>query len=165
MKSLPDNMARIESTLLVQKSLGDVFAFLNACESHVRFIPNMIEFKQTSPGAFGRVGATAQGLLSYFGLMKIGVQYEIIEHEPNYRLAMKGQIGPILFKDGYILKNKSNRTEITFWLDLHPTGWAKFFAPFMSLIGKIHAYETLRNLKRELAPKESASSRRTPSSQ
>jgi hypothetical protein len=119
----------------------------------------MAEFKQTSPGTFGQVGATAQGLLSYFGLMKIKVQYEIIEHELNQRLAMKGQMCPVLFKDGYILKKNDDQTEIRFWLDLLPTGWAKLLSPLMGLIGKVHAYETLRNLKRELAKTEMASHR------
>jgi hypothetical protein len=119
----------------------------------------MAEFRQTSPGAFGKVGARAQGLLSYFGLVKIRVKYKIIKHEPNHRLAMKGQMGPIIFKDGYTLKKNGNGTEIRFWLDLMPTGWAKLLSPFMGLIGKIHAWETLRNLKRELIKNEIASQR------
>src|ERR1041384_5282400 len=143
-------MAHIESTLLVRQPLEEVFAFLSTAESHAHFIPNMAEFKQTSLGAFGKTGTTAQGLLSYLGLMKIRVQYEIIEHEPNDRLGMKGQIGPVHFKDGYILRRSGTGTEIKFWLDLLPTGWAKFLSPFSGLIGKVHAWETLRNLKREL---------------
>lgn len=150
-------MAHIESTLLVPQSWEDVFAFLNASESHAKFIPNMSEFKQTSPGVFGRVGATARGLLSYFGFIKIGVRYEIIEHDPNHRLAMKGEMGPIHFKDGYILKGKEDGTEIRFWLDLFPGGWARLLSPFMGFIGRIHAWETLRNLRRELAKREIAS--------
>ena len=152
-------MAYIESSVLVHQPLEDVFAFLNSAESHARFIPNMAELGQTSPGAFGKIGTTAQGLLSYFGLMKIRVQYEIIEHELNCQLAMKGQLGPVVFKDGYVLKKNGNGTEIQFWLDLPPTGWTKLLSPFMGLIGKIHAWETLRNLKRELARKEIASRR------
>jgi hypothetical protein len=158
-------MAPIESTLVVQRPLEEVFAFLNAPEGHARFIPNMAEFRQTSSGPFGRIGATAQGLLSYFGLLKIKVQYEIIEHEFNRQLAMNGQMGLVLFRDGYILRRTGSGTEITFWLDLLPTGWAKVFAPFMGLIGRIHAWETLRNLRRELAKREIASSGQAPSSQ
>jgi len=152
-------MARIESTVIVRRALEDVFAFLNASENHARFIPNMAEFRQTSPGAFGKVGATAQGLLSYFGLVNIKVKYKVIKHEPNHRLAMKGQMGPIIFKDGYILKRNGDGTEIRFWLELVPTGWAKILSPFTRLIGKIHAWETLRNLKRELSSFEIASRR------
>jgi hypothetical protein len=89
--------------------------------------------------------------LSYFGVVKIKVKYKIIKHDPNHRLAMKGQMGPIIFKDGYILKRTSSGTKIKFWLDLIPTGWTKLLSPFMGLIGKAHAWETLRNLRRELA--------------
>ena len=152
-------MTHIESTMIVPRPLEEVFAFLNTAESHARFIPNMAEFRQTSPGVFGRVGARAQGVLRYFGLMKIKVPYEIIEHELNRSVAMSGQMGSILFKDGYILRKTGSGTEIKFWLDLLPTGWARLLSPFMGLIGRIHAWETLRNLRQELVKQEFASSR------
>ena len=148
-KNLSNNMARIESTVLVQQPLQAVFAFLNACESHLRFIPRMTQLDQTSPGTFGQIGTTLAGMLNYFGI-RIPVQYEIIEVKPNQQLAMTGKMGPFLFKDGYLLKKKGNGTEIRFWLELIPTGWAKILAPFAGWIGRIHAWETLRNLKREL---------------
>jgi hypothetical protein len=155
-------MARIESTLLVNQSLENVFAFLNTCESHLKFIPRMTELEQTSQGIFGQVGTTLAGMLNYFGI-RIPVKYQVIEVEPNQRLAMKGQVGPVLFKDGYILKKHADGTEIMFWLELLPTRWAKVLSPFMGLVGKIHAWETLRNLKRELDSTEMASSRRSSS--
>lgn len=143
-------MARIESSILVSKSIEDIFAFLNKRESHLKFIPRMIELNQTSTGAFGQIGATAKGLLNYFGV-RIPVDYEIIEHQPNQRLAMKGTMGSVLFKDGYILSPEITSTRITFWLELTMTGLTKLFQPFAGLIGKVHAWETLRNLKREIA--------------
>ena len=153
-------MAPIESTLLVRQPLEEVFAFLNTPESHRNFIPRMTRLDQTSPGTFGKVGTTLSGMLRYFGI-PIPVQYEIIEVEPDQRLAMKGQMGPVLFKDGYILRRNGDGTEIRFWLDLAPTGWTKLLSPFMGLVGKIHAWETLRNLKRELAKTEIASPSRS----
>jgi hypothetical protein len=155
-------MASIESSIIVQNPLEDVFSFLNRCESHLNFIPRMTALNQTSPGSFGQVGTTLSGMLNYFGT-RIPVQYEIIEVEPNRRLAMKGQMGPIFFQDGYVLSKNGAGTELKFWLDLVPMRWAKVFSPFMGLVGKIHAWETLRNLKRELA-EEIATSERTPSS-
>jgi len=164
-------MARVESSILVPESAEEVFSFLNAYESHLKFIPRMTQLDQTSPGAFGQVGATLSGMLNYFGF-RIPVQYAIIEHELNHRLAMQGKMGPVLFKDGYLLKKNGDGTEIKFWLDLMPTGWAKVFSPFAGLIGSIHAWETLRNLTRELREWEIASHRdasqssgRAPSSQ
>ena len=151
-------MARIESTLVVHQPLEDVFAFLNTCEGHLRFIPRMTHLEQTSPGVFGQVGTTLSGVLNYFGI-RIPVQYEIIEVESDRRLAMKGKMGPVLFKDGYILETNANGSEIKFWLDLNPAGWAKILSPFMGLVGKIHAWETLTNLKRELMKNQLASRR------
>lgn len=142
-------MPRIESSILVPKSVEDTFSFLNERKSHLNFIPRMIALHQTSQGEFGRVGTTAEGMLNYIGV-KIPVQYEIIEHQLNQRLAMKGKMGPVVFKDGYVLSSNKDGTQIKFWLELNPNGWAKVFLPFARLIGKIHAWETLRNLKREL---------------
>ncbi|MBC7876332.1 MAG: hypothetical protein H7Y59_04100 [Anaerolineales bacterium] len=142
-------MSRIESAISVTRSIEDVFTFLSKRESHLNFIPRMIKLTQTSQGDFGRVGSTADGMLNYFGI-KIPVQYEIIEHESINKLAMKGLMGPVSFKDGYILSKRADSTEIKFWLELNPTGWTKIFTPFMGLIGKVHAWETLRNLKREI---------------
>lgn len=142
-------MARIEASILVSKSVEDTFSFLNIAENHSKFIPNMVAFHKTSSGPFGRVGATAQGTLRYLG-QKMEVPYEIIEHEKNEKLAMKGALGPIVFKDGYILNPSRGGTQIKFWLELTMTGLAKIVSPFGSLIGKIHANETLINLKKAL---------------
>lgn len=148
-------MTRIESSILVPKPIEDVFSFLNTCESHLKFIPRMKEFNQTTQGVFGKVGTTITGMLNYFGI-RIPVQYEIIEIEQNHRLAMKGQMGPVQFKDGYVLGAAQKGAQIKFWLELTPTGWTKIFSPLAGLIGKVHAWETLRNLKTELNKIEEA---------
>ncbi|SRR6266498_4319313 len=142
-------MARIESSILVSKSVEDIFTFLNVPENHAKFIPNMIEFNKTSSGPFGQVGATVQGVLRLLG-QNMELPYEIIEHEPNRKLAMKGVLGPVIFKDGYVLNRTNNGTQINFWLELTMTGLARLMSPFAGLIGKIHANETLANLKKRL---------------
>ena len=149
-------MARIESSVHVPRSMEQVFAFLTKCESHLSFIPRMLELHQVSTGAFEQAGTKLSGTLSYLGI-RIPVRYEIIGAQPNQELTMQGQMGPIHFNDGYVLSAAETGSRIAFWLELYPTGWTKFFSPFMGWIGKIHAYETLRNLKRELARREIAS--------
>jgi hypothetical protein len=151
-------MARIEASFHAQTKVDEVFAFLNKAESHRRFIPRMTELRQTSQGDFGQPGTTLSGTLNYFGI-RIPVQYEVIEVQPNQALAMNGKMGPFNFQDGYTLHVEGSGTKIRFWLDLRPTGWSRAFSPFMGLIGRIHAWETLRNLKREL--KREIASRRS----
>lgn len=143
-------MSRIESVIIISKSVEDVFAFLSKRENHLRFIPRMVSLTQTSQGDFAQVGGISEGMLNYFGI-KIPVGYEIIENVPNQNLSMNGKMPYVNFRDGYVLNKKDNGTEITFWLDLTPFGYAKILSPFAGLIGKIHAWETLNNLKREIA--------------
>lgn len=142
-------MAMIESRVFVPEMIEDVFVFLNRRESHLNFIPRMTALQQTSQGDFGQAGTTLSGTLNYFGV-RIPVQYEIFDVKPNQALSMNGKMGAFTFQDGYVLSRNGNGTEIRFWLDLQPTGWLKVFSPFTGLIGKVHAWETLRNLKREL---------------
>jgi len=143
-------MARVESSISIPRSFEEIYSFLTKCDSHLKFIPRMTELHQTSQGNFSQVGTTLSGRLNYFGV-RIPVQYEIIEVLPNQALAMEGQMGPVRFRDGYILRAAQPGTQIRFWLELYPSGWTRIFSPFMGLIGKIHAFETLRNLRRELA--------------
>jgi hypothetical protein len=142
-------MARIESSIFVSKLVKETFAFLSKRESHLKFIPRMVSLTQTSQGNFSQVGGTADGLLNYLGI-KIPVKYEIIENVVNEKLAMKGAMPYVNFKDGYILNSHKNGTKITFWLELAPFGYALILSPFAWLIGKVHSWETLRNLKREI---------------
>lgn len=143
-------MARIESRITVSRSVEETFAFLDEAENHARFIPNMLKFEKTSPGTFGRVGATARGMLRYLGIANIEVSYEIIEREPKHSLTMQGKMGSVLFKDGYILDTAENGAQIKFWVELNPTGWTTILRPFARLIGRVHAMETLNNLKRAI---------------
>jgi carbon monoxide dehydrogenase subunit G len=140
-------MAKIESSIVVSRPVEDVFTFLSKRESHLNFIPRMVSLTQTSQGEFARVGGTSEGMLNYFGI-KLPVKYEIIECVPNQTVAMKGSMPYVNFTDGYVLNKQGNETQITFWLDISPSGYAKMFLPFAGLIGKVHAWETLRNLKR-----------------
>ncbi len=140
-------MSRIESTIFVEKSVEETFAFLSKRESHLKFIPRMASLTQTSAGNFSQVGGTADGSLNYFGV-KIPVKYEIIENVANEKLSMNGAMPFVNFKDGYVLSKQGNGTKITFWLELKLFGYAIVLSPFAGLIGRVHAWETLRNLKR-----------------
>jgi hypothetical protein len=142
-------MNPVESRLMVSNSVEEIFLFLSKRESHLNFIPRMVSLTQTSQGEFAQVGGRAEGVLNYFGV-KIPVKYEIIENVSDQSLAMNGSMPFVNFKDGYVLSSQNGGTEIKFWLELKLMGWTKIFSPFAGLIGKVHAWETLRNLKREI---------------
>ena len=142
-------MDKLEASVLIDRSAEDIFAFLNVPENHPKFVPGMLEFKKTSPGPLGQVGATIRGVRQFLG-QRMELPYEITEYEPGNRLGMKGAMGPITFKDGYVLDPVDNSTRVKFWLELTLTGLMKLARPILVLQGKTHADETLANLKKVL---------------
>jgi carbon monoxide dehydrogenase subunit G len=140
---------RLESTILINRPAEDVFAFLNNAENHTKFVPGMIEFRKMSPGPLGQVGASVRGIRRFLG-RRMELPYEITEYEPGNRLGMKGQIGPVKFRDGYVLEGMGTSTRVRFWLEPALTGLMRLAKPFVVLLGKAHAIETLTNLKKAL---------------
>src|SRR5574341_2609245 len=140
---------RLEATILINRPAEDIFAFLNIPENHPKFVPGMLEFKKTSPGSLGRVGATIRGVRRFLG-RRMELPYEITEYEPGNRIGMKSAMGPISFRDGYVLDPVWSSTRVRFWLELTLTGLMTLIRPFVVWQGKIHADETLTNLKSAL---------------
>lgn len=142
-------MSTIEQSVIINRTVEEIYRFFSSAENHAQFIPGMREVKQTSPGSFAQVGATARGMRRDM-VIDSEVLYEITQVEPNKVLGMKGIMGPIHFDDGYILEPMGSATRVRFWLDLKLPGILKIGNPFMQIVGKTHAWETLANLKRVL---------------
>ena len=141
--------SRLEATILINKPAEDIFTFLNNPDNHPKFVPGMLEFNKNSPGPLGQVGATVRGVRQFLG-MKMNLPYEITEVESGNKLGMKGQMGPITFNDGYILESMGPNTRVKFWLEFTLNGVMKLARPFLAIVGKTHAHETLTNLKKAL---------------
>lgn len=141
--------SRLEATILINRTAEDIFTFLNNPENHPKFVPGMLEFNKTSPGPIEQVGTSVQGVRRFLGL-RMELPYEITEYQRGTRLGMKGAMGPILFKDGYVLESMGPRTRVKFWLEFMLTGVLKLARPFVAVVGRAHAHETLVNLKKAL---------------
>jgi carbon monoxide dehydrogenase subunit G len=139
-------MGRLEVSRVIEKPAEDVFAFINIPENHTKFVPGMLEFRKTSSGPFGKVGATVRGVRKVLG-QRVELPYEIIEFEHNKKLGMKGLMGPIAFRDGYILEPMGSRTRITFWLEFLLNGVMNLAKPILVPWGRLHGVETIVNLK------------------
>jgi len=147
---------RLEATILINRPAEDIFTFLKNPENHPKFVPGMLECKKTSPGPFEQIGTSVQGVRRFLG-RRMELPYEITEYQRGGRLGMKGAMGPITFRDGYILESMGPNTRVKFWLEFMLTGvtseavlWMKIARPFLAVVGKTHAHETLANLKKAL---------------
>ena len=142
-------MDRLEVSRVIDKPAEDIFAFINIPENHTKFVPGMLEFRKTSQGPLGQVGATIHGVRKVLG-QRVELPYEIIEFEQDKKLGMKGQMGPIEFRDGYFLDPMGSKTRITFWLEFLLSGVMNLAKPILVPWGKLHGAETLVNLKNRL---------------
>jgi len=142
-------MSPIEASIIIQRPAEEIFQFFSLAENHARFIPGMIEVKQTSLGPFAQPGATARGVRRDV-VLNTEVRYEITQAEPNKSLGMKGIMGPLHFEDGYILEAIGEATRVNFWLEFKLGGLMQLAGPFVQFLGKTHAGETLDNLKKVL---------------
>lgn len=140
---------RLEATILIDKPANDVFTFLHHPDNHPKFVPGMLEFKKVSPGPIDRVGISIRGVRKFLG-RRMELPYEITEYQPGSCLGMQGAMGPLSFRDGYILEALGPSTRVKFWLEPTLRGLMKLVRPFVALIGRAHAHETLTNLKRAL---------------
>ena len=140
---------RLEATILINRPAEEVFTFLNRPENHPKFVPGMLEFKKGSPGPIEQVGTSIQGVRRFLG-RTIELPYEITEYQRGTRLGMRGAMGPIKFEDGYVLESMGPNTRVKFWLEFALTGVMLIARPFLAIVGKTHAHETLTNLKRAL---------------
>lgn len=140
---------RLEATILINKPAEDVFTFLHNPENHPKFVPGMLEFNKASPGPIEQVGTSIQGVRRFLG-RRMELPYEITEYQRGACLGMKGEMGPIKFRDGYVLESMGANTRVKFWLEPTLSGLMKLAQPFVALVGRTHARETLVNLKRAL---------------
>jgi hypothetical protein len=140
---------KLEATILIHRPAEDIFTFINNPDNHPKFVPGMFEFKKMSPGPIEKVGTSIQGARRFLG-WRIELPYEITEYQPCTRLGMKGALGPIAFRDGYVLEPLGPNTRVKFWLEPALAGLMKLARPAVSFFGRTHAHETLTNLKKVL---------------
>ena len=140
---------KLEANVVVNRPIEHVFAFLAAPENHTKFVPGLLEFKQTSPGPLWQVGAQIQGVRRLLG-RRTSIRYELAEYEPNKKLGLMAFMGPSRFKGTYLLDPVRDATKVTFSLEFEIRGLMRLAQRFLVRMGKTSGTESLDNLKRML---------------
>jgi uncharacterized protein YndB with AHSA1/START domain len=81
-----------ESTVIINRSVEDVFAFLSQPDNHARFVPGVDHFEVTSGNM--AEGAKAIGTRRVLGMVR-RLPYRITEYKPNRVLGMTTRMGPL----------------------------------------------------------------------
>ena len=122
-------MRRLTGTIVIDRPIDEVFAFLADGENDIKFSPRLTSIRRTSGDDLG-VGATYESRGREMGL-PTRHRFEITEYEPPRRLRWKELTkGPVYIAEGgYDMVPVGERaTELTFFNDLAARGIGRLLA-------------------------------------
>ncbi len=135
------------NTIEIDRPPEDVFRFLADFENVPKWNYAIVETRKTSDGPVG-VGATYRQIRSIPARSE--ESFEVTEFEPDRRLSIRGDLGPLEGTLTYELKPEGAWTRLTNTADLQGHGLAKLAAPLAA--GRIReaVAENLAKLKQLL---------------
>src|SRR5919202_2551826 len=134
-----------ETTIAQPRSV--VFAYLADAENDAQWRPAVREIERVS--GQGGVGTRYRQTVGGPGGRPVDADIEIIEHEPDRRLAFRGVAGPVRPTGTYELEDVDGGTRVRFRLSAELTGVKKLMGP---MVRRAMASEVanLENLRRTL---------------
>jgi len=141
-------MATFQNTLMIQRPVDDVFAFLADFENIPTWNYAIVQTKKTSPGPVG-VGTTYRQLRSIPDRSQEG--FEVTVFEPATRLEVHGDIGPFTATISYLLAPVGDGTQLINVVDLESaSGAVRLLAPLATSRVKAAVAANLDRLKQLL---------------
>ena len=105
-------MITVDHSVVIDRPIQEVFAFLADGENHIQWRSGLVEWKMTSEGPVG-VGSTSSEVLQFLG-RRMETSYELTEFEQDRKLAFKTTSGPIPMDGSYTLESAGSGTKLTF---------------------------------------------------
>jgi carbon monoxide dehydrogenase subunit G len=119
-------MPWFENTVMIQRPVEDVFAFLADFENVPKWNYAIVETRKVSPGPVG-VGTTYRQTRSVPSRSEEA--FEVTAFESNRRLEIQGQIGPFRARISYLLEPAGTDTKVRNAVDLEFSGLSNLIAP------------------------------------
>jgi carbon monoxide dehydrogenase subunit G len=124
--SVEESMASFENTVIIQRPVEDVFAFLADFENVPKWNYAIIETRKISPGPVG-VGTAYRQTRSVPSRSEEG--FEVTVFEPARRLEVQGQIGPFKARTSYLLAPAGSGTRLANAVELESSGLLAVVTP------------------------------------
>ena len=120
---------RFEGTIVINRPIEEVFAFLADGENDPKFSPRVLEIAKTTDGPPG-VGTTYASTVKDAG-MKTKREFKLTEFEPPTRIRWAEQSKNLVTvrEGGYDLSRSGEGTQVTIFNVLEGHGFGKLLAP------------------------------------
>jgi uncharacterized membrane protein len=115
---------KVEHSVIVSRSVEEVFSFLGNFEQDPHWQSGIIEAKQIPEGVT-LVGTTVRQVRQFLG-RRLDYTGDVIEYEENQKIWVKSLSGPYPFEGGYTLEPIDGGTQVTFLLRVQPSGVIRF---------------------------------------
>jgi carbon monoxide dehydrogenase subunit G len=122
-------MPEASNSIVIDRPVSDVYAFLADAENDARWRPGVIEIRRTSGAGAGAV--YEQRVKGPFG-RQIRADIEIVELQPDRLIAFRTIIGPVRPEGSYELEPADGGTRVTFELRAKLAGPQKLMGPMVA---------------------------------
>jgi uncharacterized protein YndB with AHSA1/START domain len=152
-------MPRVEEEIIIRRPPEDVFAFATAPENDRLWSSTAVERRVESDGPV-QVGTRINAVDKFLG-RRIESTFEVTEHEPNRRSAIKFVSGPVRAEGTYTFEPASGGTRFR-WALQAPPGLGGLYLgrvtdPLVTWIFRRRLRRDLRRLKEVMEGAKSAS--------
>ena len=127
-------MMKFEVSIVINRPIEEVFAFLSDLEDNSKWRPGQIEARKTSEGPIG-VGTTYRMVNNVLG-RRIEGEAEVTEYEPNRKYAVKSKSGYFPFEARRIFEPVEGGTRVRFAMEAEPGGVFKLAEPLVASMAK-----------------------------
>jgi carbon monoxide dehydrogenase subunit G len=104
-------MINIEHSVLINRSIEEVWKFINNVENMRRWRQGVLEAQLTSEGPIG-IGSTVHAVRQLLGRRRTG-DFQVTEYEPNRKFTLKAALGPTIGQYRYSVEPVGNGTRLT----------------------------------------------------
>ncbi len=113
-------MIKVEASIVIQKPVGEVFAYTNDPAKNKSWQEGLVDSKITSSGPIG-VGTQITDVRKFLG-RDMDSKLEITAYEPNKRVTLKTISGPVKFEITQLYESAEGGTKLTMLGEGEPGG-------------------------------------------
>jgi uncharacterized protein YndB with AHSA1/START domain len=123
-------MIKVEDSIIVQRPIEEVFAFLADQTNAPRWQSGLLEVRRTTEGPIG-VGTKHTAVRKFMG-RRVEASNEFVEYEQNRIIAFTGKATGIDFAASYTTESTPEGTKVISYLEMQPKGFFGFTEPLMT---------------------------------
>src|SRR5688572_16448794 len=113
-------MIRVEDSIVIQRPIEEVFAFLADQTNAPHWQSGLLEVRRTTDGPLG-IGTKHTAVRKFMG-RRLEATNEYVVYEPNKEVTFKGTAGSAEFQHSYLTEHTAEGTKLISRMEMQPKG-------------------------------------------